>query len=500
MKTMRICGSCGVELSEDSAGELCPTCAAGSGERPRPGFTPPRPEVLNRLFPQLDILGLIGCGGMGAVYRARQRGLERVVALKILPFHLSRDAGFAERFAREARALARLNHPNIVDVYDLGQAGQIYYFLMEFVDGVNLRQLLEAHKLTPTDALALLPQICEALEYAHGEGVIHRDIKPENILIDQKGRVKIADFGLSKLLGKEALGVQLTLPGHVLGTMHYMAPEQYENPLTADHRADIYSLGVVFYEMLTGELPLGRFARPSEKAAVDSRLDDLVLRTLEKDPQRRYQHASELRFQLADIAGVTTRLSPEASRKLSFEFRSRLTILGWPLLHVATGVDPATGRKRTAKGIIAIGTFPRGVIAFGDVAVGFIACGVFGFGVVALSVVGVGLVACGSVAVGLVLALGGVAIGPVALGGAVFGWFANGAIGWGRHVITPQVYDPLAYNFFKPFSTRLTMNVFRAMLVAVPVFLALGFMPSLMAKLADRRTRRARTPKPGAGP
>jgi len=427
---------------------------------------------------------------MGAVYRARQRGLDRVVALKILPQQHSKDAGFAERFAREARALARLNHPNIVDVYDLGQAGAIYYFLMEFVDGVNLRQMLESHRLTPQESLAIMSQVCEAMEYAHGEGIVHRDIKPENILVDQKGRVKIADFGLSKLLVTEAKAVQLTQDSHVLGTMHYMAPEKFENPVAVDHRADIYSLGVVFYEMLTGELPLGRFAPPSQKAAVDARLDELVMRTLDKEPGRRFQQASDLRLQMATIAGVTTSLSPEVSRKLSFEYRSKTTLFGWPLLHVATGVDPATGCKRSAKGIIAVGTAPRGVIAFGDVAVGVIACGIFGYGLISVSVVAVGVVACGSVAIGLCLAMGGVAVAPIALGGAAFGYYANGAVAWGKHALGPNIHDPLAEAFFKPHAAKFMNWVIKGSLVCMPVFLVLGFVPALMARIAERRRKR----------
>ncbi len=501
METLRICRVCGSELPGDSAQDSCVNCLSRAGEKPTtplsppsprsatPELTAPHPEALRSLFPQLEILGLIGYGGMGAVYRARQRGLDRVVALKILPQQLSKDRGFAERFAREARALARLNHPNIVDVYDLGQAGAIYYFLMEFVDGVNLRQLIASHPLTSQESLAILSQVCEALEYAHGEGVIHRDIKPENILVDHRGRVKIADFGLSKLIGGEPPAVQLTQAHHVLGTMHYMAPEQFENPLAVDHRADIYSLGVVFYEMLTGELPLGRFALPSQKAAVDARLDALVLRTLEKEPGRRFQQAGELRMQVTYIAGVTTQLSPEVSRRLSFEYRTRTTLFGLPLLHIATGVDPATGRKRSARGIIAVGTAPRGFIAFGDYAVGVIACGIFGYGLISISVVGVGVIACGSVAIGLCLALGGVALAPIALGGAAFGFYANGAVAWGVHALGPNVYDPVADAFFKPHTARIMDWVIKGALICMPVFLALGFIPAWMARMAERRRR-----------
>jgi len=453
-------------------------------------FVLPHPDELPVLFPQLEILELIGHGGMGVVYKARQRGLDRLVALKILPPRISDDPAFAERFAREARALARLNHPNIVTIFDLGKSGSLYYFLMEFVEGVNLRQLLQSHRLTPPESLAILPQICEGLEYAHGEGIVHRDIKPENILMDQKGRVKIADFGLSKLLEPGPLDVQLTQSNQIMGTMHYMAPEQFENPLKTDQRADIYSLGVVLYEMIAGELPLGRFELPSQKAAVDARLDALVLRAMERDPKRRFQHASEMRVGLEAIAGVASRLSPEASRKLGYEYRSKTTLFGWPLLHVAIGVNPVTGRKRTAKGIIALGGRPRGVIAFGDVAVGVIACGIFGYGLISVSVVGLGVLAIGSVAVGLWAAMGGVALAPIAVGGAVFGYYANGAMAWGVHVLSPEVFDPQAQRFFAAQAPEFSLWIIRSSLVAMPLFLALGFVPSLMARMAERRRQR----------
>jgi len=458
-------------------------------------FSLPHRDVLAALFPQLELLELLGHGGMGAVYKARQRGLDRMVALKILPPEIYANPNFAGRFAREARALAQLSHPNIVAVFDLGKSGPLYYFLMEFVNGVNLRQLLQSHHLTPQESLRMMPQICEALEYAHGEGIVHRDIKPENILLDQKGRVKLADFGLSKLLEPRPKDIQLTQSSQVLGTMHYMAPEQIEKPLEVDERADIYSLGVVLYEMLTGELPLGRFELPSKKAAVDARLDELVLRAMERSPGKRYQQAVEIRLELEAIAGVASKLSPEISRKLSYEYRSKATLFGWPLLHVAIGVNPATGRKRSARAIIAVGTAPRGVIAFGDEAVGVIACGIFGCGVVSFSVIAVGMFACGSVAVALVFAMGGMAIAPVAMGGAVLGWFANGALAWGKHAISPTVYDPVADKFFNPRAWKLVGWVFRALFVVVPLFLALGFLPKLMAQISEWRRRRGLKPR-----
>lgn len=311
METKRICPSCQKPLSADVPLGLCPECLIKSGfntgtDPGNPGkessFVPPTVEELRTLFPQLEILELIGKGGMGAVYKARQLALDRLVALKILPPGAADDAGFAERFNREARALARLNHPHIVAVHDFGQTGGQPYLVMEFVDGPNLRQVEQAGRLTPDQALQIVPQICEALQFAHNEGVVHRDIKPENILLDKKGRVKITDFGIAKIVGVPAGKVSLTGAKDVLGTPHYMAPEQVEKPATVDHRADIYSLGVVFYELLTGELPLGKFQPPSKKVQVDVRLDEVVLHALEKEPERRYQHVSEVKSDVETIA------------------------------------------------------------------------------------------------------------------------------------------------------------------------------------------------------
>jgi serine/threonine protein kinase len=297
---------------------LCPECLIKSGfpTGTEPGaagevagtrFVPPPVEEIAQLFPQLEILGFIGKGGMGAVYKARQPALDRFVALKVLPPAVASDPGFAERFNREARALARLNHPNIVAVHDFGKAGALHYLLMEFVDGTNLREVEHAGRLSPEQALAIVPQICEALQFAHNEGIVHRDIKPENLLLDKKGRVKITDFGIAKIVGVPAGKVSLTGVKDVIGTPHYMAPEQIEKPQTVDHRADIYSLGVVFYEMLTGELPLGKFQPPSSRMGgvqIDVRLDEVVLHTLEKEPARRYQQVSQVKTDVETIAGT----------------------------------------------------------------------------------------------------------------------------------------------------------------------------------------------------
>src|ERR1019366_8160725 len=235
------CPECGKPVGPNALQGLCPECmmkvglgsevqsgphVAGDASRgkSKPFVAPTAPE-LAPMFPQLEILSLIGQGGMGAVYQARQKELDRIVALKILPPGIGQDAAFAERFTREAKALARLNHPGIVTLYEFGHVSgagippatgpgvppaasespaPLYYFLMEYVDGVSLRQLLNAGRVSPREALAIVPQICDALQYAHDQSIVHRDIKPENILLDRRGRVKVADFGLAKLIGSSA--------------------------------------------------------------------------------------------------------------------------------------------------------------------------------------------------------------------------------------------------------------------------------------------------------
>ncbi len=343
-KTPSACPKCGRELSAHAPKGLCPAClmkfamdtqcgaADENAETPTPSI-----NEITQLFPQLEILELLGKGGMGVVYKARQRQLDRFVALKILSPHLSNDPAFAERFAREAKALAQLNHPNIVSIYDFGQTGSCFYFIMEFVDGMSLWDLEQRKRpLSPEEAFAIVPKICEALQYAHDEGVIHRDIKPGNILIDKKGRVKIADFGLAKILGK-AEDLTLTQSRMAMGTVHYMAPEQTERPLEVDHRADIYSLGVVFYEMLTGELPIGRFDAPSQKVQLDVRLDGVVLRALEKEPARRYQQVSEIKQTVDGISATPPSVSASPSESTG-EQRTFSSSLMWSILFAVIAI------------------------------------------------------------------------------------------------------------------------------------------------------------------
>jgi serine/threonine protein kinase len=368
------CPQCGTPLPTGALAGLCPACLLKLGaaedtvtDAKQPGFNPPGVAELAPLFPQLEILELIGKGGMGAVYKARQKQLDRIVALKILPPGIGDAPAFAERFAREAKALAKLNHPGIVTLYEFGRVGSgtgvppvsiedgenqkhtgkmpvpLFFFLMEYVDGVNLRQLLHNRRIAPREALAIVPQICDALQFAHDQGIVHRDIKPENILLDRRGRVKVADFGLAKIVAavydrrdstdeegrrsQTAATENLTDAGRVMGTPQYMSPEQIHAPGEVDHRADIYALGVVFYQMLTGELPGKKIEAPSKKVQIDVRLDEIVLRALEKNPELRYQQVSEVKTLVETIAATHSGNPTKApAQKGSLSFRSAFVL------------------------------------------------------------------------------------------------------------------------------------------------------------------------------
>lgn len=332
MDTIGICKQCHKQRPHGAPEGLCPECLARVALGSEPSLprnrVPPEPAELALQFPHLEILDLLGMGGMGMVYKARQPKLERLVALKILPMASMPDASFAERFEREAKALARLSHPGIVAVYDFGQTQDYFYFIMEFVDGTNLRQLIHDKTLEPRQALELVLQICSALQYAHDEKIVHRDVKPENILIDKKGNVKIADFGIAKLMGSKS-DMALTGSRIVMGTVNYMAPEQRENTKDVDHRADIYSLGVVFYEMLTGEVPMGRFDAPSKKVQIDVRLDEVVLHALEREPSRRYQRISEVK---TNVESINLTMPKETPARPSNQGTQRLPSPGAVLL------------------------------------------------------------------------------------------------------------------------------------------------------------------------
>ncbi len=332
------CPQCGLPLPVDAPKGLCPRCLAAMNFATETALTgadalaaqpPLNPAELAPHFPQLEIVECLGRGGMGVVYKARQKSLNRFVALKLLAPERANDPSFAERFAQEAQALAALNHPHIVGVYDFGQAGGFYFLLMEFVDGVNLRQAMKAGRFTPEQALAIVPPVCEALQYAHEHGIVHRDIKPENLLLDKEGRVKIADFGIAKMLHLEGVEVGLT-DSQPAGTPQYMAPEQKAHRRT-DHRADIYSLGVVLYELLTGELPADKLQPPSSRLRglqIDVRLDEIVLRALETKPDLRYATAAEFRTQVEAVTNGASLPSAEANLAALPSRFSRMAIIG----------------------------------------------------------------------------------------------------------------------------------------------------------------------------
>ncbi len=259
------------------------------------------PSEVEALLPQFEIHDLLGQGGMGIVFKARHKQKRRWVALKILFARESSERAFAERFAREARALESLNHPNIVSLHESGEVGGRFYLAMEYVEGRTLRDLLQTGQLSATTTFEIIRQMCDALEAAHALGLVHRDLKPENVLLNNIGTAKLADFGLAKLRSADMAPNTLTGEQETMGTPHYMAPEQIERPRSVDHRADLFSLGVLFYELLTGELPLGRFLPPSQMSAVEPRIDALILRALDKNPARRQPSAAQFRADLEHI-------------------------------------------------------------------------------------------------------------------------------------------------------------------------------------------------------
>ncbi len=427
-----ICEHCRSPIPQGSPSGVCPACLIALANVPTSGlpdgqFVPIEVRELSGRIPGIELTELVGRGGMGAVYRGRQTDLNREVAVKILPQSLSNDPVFLSRFRREAQALAKLDHPNIVTVFGSGVADSLCYIVMEFIEGTTLREAMTAKAVDPAAALRIVPQICDALAYAHDHGIVHRDIKPENILLGVGGKVKVVDFGLAKLSDDDRAHTMLTATGARLGTLRYMAPEQLDGT-PVDHRADVYSLGVVFYEMLTGQVPMGQFAMPSEKVGVDPRIDDVIMRTLCREPAERYQHVSDVEHELLSISESAEQIGWNRVSRSSAgrEWKSNATIFGWPIVHIAYGRNPRTGEKLVAKGLIAIGETSIGGLAVGGRSVGIISIGGLA----------VGINAVGGVAVGLQAAFGGIAIGGYALGGLAIGLFAiggaaNGALAMG---------------------------------------------------------------------
>ena len=210
-------------------------------------------NLAGRRFGSYDVLDVLGAGGMGRVYRARNVTLDRVVALKTLAPQFSADSGFVQRFLKEARAAARLNHPNIVQIYDFGCEEGTYFLAMEYVDGPSIRALLGKARFNERDAVLLVRHVVAALGVAHAQGIVHRDIKPDNLMLTaRRDRLKLVDLGIAKRIDEDQV---LTQTGQAVGTPQYISPEQIRGVRDIDARADIYSLGATFFQLVTGHAP-----------------------------------------------------------------------------------------------------------------------------------------------------------------------------------------------------------------------------------------------------
>jgi serine/threonine protein kinase len=428
----------------------------------------------------------IGRGGMGVVYEAEQQTLKRPVALKVLRHHLTLESRHVDRFRREAEAAARLRHPNVVTVHEVGEQDGHHFIAMDLVKGSTLSaivgRLVEMERRPTADDLArlsgrtdlarcssyseavvrlLLPAL-EGVQAAHAIGLVHRDLKPSNILVDSGGVPHVADFGLAK--GEGDLGLSIT--GEPIGTPYYMSPEQAQaSRRVVDASTDVYSLGVVLYELLTLHVPFeGRTAhevithilhqppqRPRSLAPdVPPALEAVVLKALSKDPDQRYLNAAEL---ARDLQAVLDGRSIRARRTSALgeflrasglallgtpkpvEFRSARTWLGWPLVHVAGGMEPGTNRWRCARGWLAIGPAAIGGLAVGGLAIGLLGFGGLGIGLLgAFGGFAVGGLALGGMALGGVT-LGGFSAGALALGGQAYGYLAAGGKAVGTLVL-----------------------------------------------------------------
>ena len=293
-------------LPEAAIREIEPAQSPPPGSQPPPRAVSKRPHrtavndvKVGTVLNGFEVGAVLGKGAMGTVYRGRQLSLERSVAIKVMSADLVSQPEFVLRFKREAAALASLSHPNVVSIIDQGNIGDHWFFVMEYVDGPTLRRLLSQKSMRLSLAIDLAVQVGRGLDYAHGKGVVHRDLKPENVLLSTDGGegyvAKICDFGLADMLYSNRSYVNLTGSRISMGTVNYMAPEQRQDAGRVDQRADVFSYGVLLYEMLTGELPLGRYPEPSKRnRSLDRRVDPVVMRALELDARRRFPRVREV--------------------------------------------------------------------------------------------------------------------------------------------------------------------------------------------------------------
>jgi hypothetical protein len=323
-----VCGSA-VKLAVGDTQLACAACGLAAPVS-RVGTAPGTPasatlaletDLTGTTIAGVSLVERIGAGGMGTVYRARRDGAE--VAIKVLRPGFGADrAAMLARFAREAEALRRLAHPRVVRFLDHGQGGEAPYIVTELVEGRDLAAVLAERRLTLAEIVELFGQVCDGVAAAHAAGIVHRDLKPANILVGKDG-VKVADFGLAQL-GVDVSIPTLTRTNVAMGTFHYLAPEQCKDARAVDHRADVWALGVILYEMLTGELPVGSFAPPSANGppGCDRRVDAIVRRALAPDPAARYGSVDELARDVRALA------APRRTRRIAAAAAAVATLAG----------------------------------------------------------------------------------------------------------------------------------------------------------------------------
>ena len=480
-----VCRFCSAKLPAYVKNDTCPECgcsldlidnnaaddtAALDDATIKPGgfgqieTTPSSSELAGSDFGDYRLLEEIARGGMGVVFRAQQKSLDRFVALKMILEGSLASQVEIDRFKIEAQAAAHLDHPGIVQIYEIGEIAGRHFFSMALVEGESLAQKIETAAMDPTEAAELMLKIVEAMDYAHQRGVIHRDLKPANILLDGKGEPRVTDFGLAKRPDRDR---DLTMTGQMLGTPSYMAPEQAGGKDITD-ATDVYALGAILYAMLAGHAP---FEGPTiidtltkvmeqepvplrqENAAVPIDLETICLKCLEKDPGERYESAADLRDELERFIngeevlarplsafGKVKRWRRIIARNKDVRLQSATHIAGFPLVDIAFGRDRANGEEYghargvialgdRATGVIAYGGFARGVFAMGMYSVGIVACGMFAGGFLTGGMFSLGIYASGGIAVGYT-AFGFIAVGYWALGVFALGYKALGAFSW----------------------------------------------------------------------
>lgn len=292
-------------------------------------FTPPTIEEISQLLPAYEVLSFIAKGGMGAVYMANQRSLDRPVAIKVLPRHFGEDEAFRDSFEAEAKSMAKLNHPNLIGIYDFGQVDGLLYIIMEMVQGKSLYHSSYGRTLAPDEAARIISEVCSGLANAHQQGILHRDIKPSNILLDPSASPKIGDFGLARPVGEHERDLAYGTPG-------YTAPEVVHHPEAVDQSTDIFSVGVMLYELLTGKLPDDTYTPAASITGCSPEFDQIISKAINPNPALRYRSAKEMGAALRKLTDQQASTNP----LITGDRKGRATL--------ATGViGVSTGAKKT---------------------------------------------------------------------------------------------------------------------------------------------------------